>query len=171
MTDDQLRARFGGLFRQSYPELCSFVTQFVRSRALAEELVQDLFLRLWERRASWEAELPTRSYLYRAARNRAIDFLKHERVVERTARTVTELTLEPVQPLEPEDADTDALRDAIQAAVAQLPERTRQVFVLSRGHGLGYAQIADALGISVKTVEAQMARAFRLLRGRLRHYL
>jgi len=85
VTDDErLRERFGALFRQTYPELCSFVMQVVRSRAVAEELVQDLFLRLWERRTSWHEELPSRSYLYQAARHRAWDALRHERIVERS---------------------------------------------------------------------------------------
>ena len=86
MTDDEsLRERFAVLFRERYPELCHFVLQFVRSRSVAEELVQDLFLRIWERRQSWEEELPSRSYLYQAARNRALDHLKHERIAERAS--------------------------------------------------------------------------------------
>ena len=83
--DDRLRERFGALFRQFYPELCNFVVHLVRSRAVAEELVQDLFLRLWQRRREWETVLPSRSYLYQAAWNRAIDHLKHERVVQQSA--------------------------------------------------------------------------------------
>ena len=66
--DESLRERFAMLFRARYAELCQFVLQFVRSRSVAEELVQDLFLRIWERRQSWEQELPSRSYLYQAAR-------------------------------------------------------------------------------------------------------
>ena len=84
MTEDEsLRERFADLFRAHYAELCHFVLQFVRSRPVAEELVQDLFLRIWERRQSWEEELPSRSYLYQAARNRALDHLKHERIAQR----------------------------------------------------------------------------------------
>src|SRR5437762_8700363 len=59
-NDESLRERFGVLFERRYPELCHFVLQFVRSRAVAEELVQDLFLRVWEQRAKWEQELPSR---------------------------------------------------------------------------------------------------------------
>lgn len=168
--DDPLRERFGILFRQSYPELCSFVVQFVRSRAVAEELVQDLFLRLWERRAEWEIELPSRSYLYQAVRNRALDHLKHERIVQQTAsRSAAEA--ERTEPVPDTDLASQGLELAIRRAIEQLPDRTRQVFVLSRGHGLTYGQIASALGISVKTVEAQMGRAFRILRDRLRDHL
>jgi RNA polymerase sigma-70 factor (ECF subfamily) len=168
--DDSLRDRFGTLFRQSYAELCNFVAHFVRSRAVAEELVQDLFLRLWERRAEWTAQLPSRSYLYQAARNRALDHLKHERVVERGAALSLEAT-DPVQPVPEEELAGESFEAALLLAIERLPDRTRQVFVLSRGHGLTYVQIGEALDISVKTVEAQMARAFRMLRDRLRNYL
>lgn len=170
VSDDRLRDRFGVLFRETYPELCSFVSQFVRSRAVAEELVQDLFLRLWENRASWNTELPSRSYLYRAARNRAFDHLRHERIVE-LASAASAVNLVPADPFPAEAPDRDALEAALRSAVARLPDRTRQVFTLSRGHGMSYAQIADALDISVKTVEGQMARAFRYLREELRAYL
>lgn len=170
MTEDEsLREQFAVLFQERYAELCQFVLQFVRSRPVAEELVQDLFLRLWERRQSWEAELPSRSYLYKAARNRALDHLKHERIAERApAYPLDEaaFTLNVEQELDAED-----LRTALHAAIEQLPDRTRQVFVLCKGNGLTYPQIAEALGISVKTVETQMGRAFRILRQRLGKFL
>ncbi len=170
VPDDRLRDQFGMLFRRIYPELCSFVVQFVRSRAVAEEIVQDLFLRLWEMRASWETELPSRSYLYSAARHRAFDYLRHERIVERTAAAAAGDDASAAEQSD-NDAEHNDLQAALQRAIDRLPDRTRQVFTLSRGHGLSYAQIAAALDISVKTVENQMARAFRSLRQQLERYL
>ena len=171
MTDDEsLREQFGLLFRERYPELCHFVFQFVRSRAVAEELVQDVFLRVWEQRDRWRDELPSRGYLYQSARNRALDHLKHERIVQHVS--VHEPTdEEALGPHPDQELVTADLRAAIRTAIEQLPDRTRQVFVLCKGHGFTYAQIAEALGISAKTVEAQMGRAFRMLRGRLKKYL
>lgn len=170
VTDDRaLRDRFGALFRQFYPELCSFVGQYVRSRAVAEELVQDLFLRLWERRVEWQGGPPSRSYLYQAARNRAFDHLKRLRIAERSALELVDDDTEP--PVCEAVLDAEDLRTALQRAIERLPPRTREVFVLSKGHGLTYPQIAEALAISVKTVESQMTRAFRLLRGQLAQYL
>jgi RNA polymerase sigma-70 factor (ECF subfamily) len=168
IDDRRLRDRFGALFRQFYPALCSFVVQYVRSRAVAEELVQDLFLRLWERRESWQDAMPSRSYLYQAARNRAFDHIKRQRVAERESLELVEETDPPAAEAE---LDAQDLRAALDRAIEQLPPRTREVFVLSKGHGLTYPQIAEALTISVKTVEAQMTRAFRILRGRLTEYL
>jgi len=168
--DEGLRERFAVLFRERYPELCHFVLQFVRSRSVAEELVQDLFLRIWERRQSWEKELPSRSYLYQAARNRALDHLKHERIAERASAYQPDDD-EALTPDVDQRLDADDLRTALHAAIEQLPDRTRQVFILCKGHALAYAQIAEALGISVKTVETQMGRAFRILRQRLGKFL
>jgi RNA polymerase sigma-70 factor (ECF subfamily) len=169
IDDRDLRDRFGALFRHFYPELCGFVVQYVRSRAIAEELVQDLFLRLWERRESWEQEMPSRSYLYRAARNRAFDHLKRQRVVEREAFKLNDD--EENDPVVNVVLDAEDLRAALNRAIEELPPRTREVFVLSKRHGLTYPQIAKALTISVKTVETQMTRAFRILRERLSRYL
>lgn len=170
MVDDGFRDEFSALFRAMYPELCNFVVQYVTSRAIAEELVQDLFLRLWERGEQDPGALPTgRTYLYRAARNRALDHLKHERVVERTARTCP-LPDDLFAP--PADAELGApkLAAAIDAAIQELPPRTRRVFVLTKGNGLTYAQVAEVMEISVKTVEGQMSRAFRILRSQLQDY-
>lgn len=171
MTDeDRFREDFGALFRATYGELCSFVVGYVSSRAIAEELVQDLFLRMWERRASMQQEVPARSYLYHAARNRALDYLRHERIVHRTS---SELAYEGERFSESADAELNAedFNAALQVAIEQLPPGTRQVFVLCKGHGLKYTQIAETLDISVKTVEGQMSRAFRMLRLQLKDYL
>ncbi len=171
MTEDEsLRERFALLFRERYAELCHFVLQFVRSRPVAEELVQDLFLRIWERRQSWEEELPSRSYLYQAARNRALDHLKHEGIAERASAYQPDKD-EALTPDVDQQLDAEDLRTALHTAIEQLPDRTRQVFILCKGHGLTYPQVAEALGISVKTVEAQMGRAFRILRQRLGKFL
>lgn len=171
LEEDRLREDFGALFRATYGELCGFVLHYVGSRAIAEELVQDVFVRLWDRRASWQEELPSRTYLYRSARNRALDHIKHERVVQRVAREYPPRDDERLAPAADAELDAPDLTAALDVAIQQLPPRTRQVFVLSRGHGLTYAQIAEAMEISVKTVEAQMSRAFRILRDRLRGYL
>ena len=171
MTEDEsLRERFAALFRARYAELCHFVLQFVHSRPVAEELVQDLFLRIWERRQSWEEELPSRSYLYQAARNRALDHLKHEGIAERASAYHPDED-EALTPDVDQQLDAEDLRTALHTAIEQLPDRTRQVFILCKGHSLTYPEVAEALGISVKTVEAQMGRAFRILRGRLKKYL
>lgn len=177
MTDRELLERlrggdrdaFDAIFRAYYPSLVGVAERIVGERAVAEEVAQDVMLELWRLRETAAADDSARAYLFRAARNRALNHVRHERMKVRTApfaagETVTQA--EAPRRLAEEEIDA-----AVREAVAGLPERCREVFELSRGHGLRYAEIAETLGISVKTVEAQMGKALRLLRERLAPWL
>ena len=138
-------------------------------RAPAEELAQDVMLELWRRRQSLTVETSLQAYLFRAARNRTLNFIRHEKVVRRGAAfAAPELTTPARGDSALLDREIDA---ALKAAVSLLPPRCREVFELSRVQGLKYTEIAHALGISIKTVEAQMGKALRLMRERMRQYL
>lgn len=158
---------FETVFRTLAPALCVFVRRLVYSPDVAEDLVQDLFLTLWRQRRTLTVHASLTTYLYTAARNRALNHIKHERVVARWRNA-------PRPPAEHEQPTLeDALHEAeltllVQAAIARLPERTRLVFTMSRQQGMTYGQIAKALGVSVKTVETQMGRALRSMRTSLR---
>ena len=142
---------------------------YVRSRAVAQELVQDLFLRLWERALTPAGTLAA-SYLYTAARNRAVGHLRRERVAAAWAKSPSS-----VARAAPAGADEPLreheVRDALERAVAELPERCRLIFTLSRYRSLSNAEIAEMLCISVNTVEQQMWRALKTLRAKLAPYL
>jgi RNA polymerase sigma-70 factor (ECF subfamily) len=161
-------AEFEALFRTHYAPLCDFVCGYVRSRAVAEELVQDLFLRLWERSESPATTLAA-AYLYTAARNRAVGYLRRERVA--TAWAESPAATAALPPSADEQLREHDLQAAIERAVADLPERCRLVFTLSRYRSLSNAEIAQALGISVNTVEQQMWRALKTLRDKLAPYV
>jgi RNA polymerase sigma-70 factor, ECF subfamily len=161
---------FEAVFRKHYVELCEFVSGYVRSRDTASELVQDLFLRLWELQGTPNAPPLTRAYLYTAARNRALRHLRHQRVEsrwqERASRERQEPSLGADQPL-----DCEELAAAAERAISELPERCRMIFTLSRRQHLSQAEIAEVLGITVSTVENQMWRALKILRSKLAPYL
>lgn len=159
------RAAFEALFRTYAEPLCAFAEQYTQSPEIAEELVQDLFFKIWKNRSQWSPTVSVKSYLYTAARNLALDYLKHERVVE----TWKEETLQerPAPEAPDERLHRDQLRQAVQEAIEELPDRPRQVFKLSRRHGLTYREIGRVLDLSIKTVETYMRRAFRSLRERL----
>jgi RNA polymerase sigma-70 factor (ECF subfamily) len=159
-------ASFETVFRRLAPALCVFVMRYVESRDAAEDLVQDLFLTLWARRESLEVRTSLSTYLHTAARNRALNHLKHERVAARwrsRSRAEIEDSYESIESTLFDQELSIAVRDAIES----LPERTRLVFTMSRQRGLTYNQIAAELGLSVKTVETQMGRALRMMRARL----
>ncbi len=162
-------AAFDAIFREHYAGLVAFLDRLLRGRGEAEEVAQEVMLELWRRRDDLRIRESLRAYLYRAARNRALNVLRHERVVDETAPYIR--PPESEAPTAEPDLLQQELDGAVAAAIAELPARCREIFQLSRVQGLRYAEIADTLGLSVKTVEAQMGRALRLLRESLAPWL
>lgn len=165
------QAAFDALFRAWYAPLVRQAERLVGARAAAEEIVQDALLELWRRRETLDPAGTAQAYLFQTVRNRAYNALRHARVADRAAPQLTvEATARPA-PAPDAEVSTGELEAAIAEAVASLPPRCREVFTLSRANGLTYAEIAGALGVSVKAVEAQMGRALRTLRERLAPWL
>ena len=166
---------FEAIFRLYYERLCAFAEGYCGSADAAEDLVEDVFMRLWEQRERCVGCSPLKAYLYAAVRNRGLRLIRHLRVVRRSA----ELFGDDDQPpgmgtsgaAPDEGAYCDALAEAARYAVERLPERSRQAYVLHREHGMSYAEIAAIMGVSVKTVENHLARAVRSLREALSGWL
>ena len=158
---------FERIFATYHAMLCEIADAYVDSQAIAEELVQDLFYTVWRDRARLEVRQSLRSYLCRATRNRALQHLRHGSVVLRWAQRVggdSEAARAPASDAALEHQETLA---ALRVAVATLPPRGRLAVVLRWRHGMSNAEVAEAMGISVKGVEVQLARAMRALRERL----
>lgn len=164
------------MFLAYYAPLCRFVRYYVKSNDIAEELIQDLFTRVWEIRKHWNPSNSVKRYLYKAARNRALDYLKHRRIQEKYDQAEgpfsegIDLMAGPSVLLDEEIYEKDFLA-AAQEAIGQLPERCGLIYRLHRQDGLTYREIAAVLDISVKTVETQMVRALKILRKRLAPFL
>jgi RNA polymerase sigma-70 factor (ECF subfamily) len=172
---DRVRAgdetAFEELFRTFYAPLASFAYAHSDSREAAEEIVQELFLSIWARRTEWQVTTHLRSYLYVATLNRVRSFRRSQRV-HRTARDALVRDGMVRGAHEAPERSDDAVAHheavtAIRAAIAGLPERTREVFLLNRDGGLSYREVAMRLGVTVKTVEFHMGRALASLRERL----
>jgi RNA polymerase sigma-70 factor (ECF subfamily) len=150
--------------------MTSFVERFVHSPDVAEELVQDIFLKIWTKREQLTDIDALKTYLFRAARNQALNYLRRGKLERRWAEAQA-LEGEPATTYAADDdASGQELTEAVRAAIDRLPPRCREVFLLSRDGGLTYAEIARTLGISVKTVETQMGRGLKALRGVLAKY-
>lgn len=170
---DRLRAgdkdAFDSIFRTHYAHLVGLAERMLRERPAAEEIVQDVMLELWRRRETLVVETSLRAYMFRATRNRVLNHIRHQRVAARGAPLIA------ADPVAAPSADASIIEQeidrALQEAIADLPARCREVFELSRVHGLTYAEIARAMDISVKTVEAQMGKALRMMRQRLAPWL
>jgi RNA polymerase sigma-70 factor (ECF subfamily) len=159
-------AAFEALFRAHAPTLVAFARSYVDSTAVAEELVQDLFCRLWDQR--FEATVPdsVRAYLFASLRNRALNHLRREQTSLDFASHAARLTSRTAAA---DDAVlTKDLGAALTTAVRGMPMRCREVFTLVRDQQLSYAEVAELLGISKKTVEIHMSRALVILREKLR---
>ncbi len=157
---------FDALVRAHYARLYNYAYRFLGTRDAAEDAVQDVFLKVWDRRAGPPLQDPL-AYLYQALRNQCLMALRRER---RWNQVEIEDKLVP-QVLEPQVSDTADLAAAAVRAVDELPERCRLIFTMSREQDLRYTEIAQILGLSAKTVENQIARALKILRRRLANFL
>jgi len=168
---------FEMLYNEQYNSLCHFAQRFVLDLDAAREIVQGVFVSIWEKRTSLPVEISLKTYLYTSVRNRCLDYLKHLKVEyeyeKMRIREITESGNESTNAIDhPLDGlITKELEIAIKDAIESLPEKCREIFQLSKFKGLKYREIAEELNISVKTVETQMSRAIRSLKNKLSNYL
>jgi RNA polymerase sigma-70 factor (ECF subfamily) len=158
------------VFRAHYPAMVAVVRRIVFAPDVAEELVQDVFFKLWTKRESLAEIDALKTYLYRAARNTALNHLRRLKLEqaheEREAAKGEPSTIESTD----DSATASEVTEAVHAAINRLPTRCREIFLMSREGGLTYGEIAAELGISIKTVETQMGRALKSLRLSLGHF-
>lgn len=165
---------FASIFREYATGLLTFAWRKIGSRPIAEEIVQDVFLDIWERRETLAPDMVIRAYLYSAVRYRVLNQYRsteverrfEERMTTESGVTDTAITFESSDAL----LNVSELRSALIAAMRQIPPRSREVFVLNREHHMSYAEIAKMLGISIKTVEVHMGKALAILRTALREW-
>jgi len=158
---------FEKIFRFYYQPLCVFASRILQDEVAAEELVQDFFVKFWEKRAQIQIETSLKSYLFRSTKNLCLNHLKHEQIKIQHAKKVIADSEE--KDFEDQFVEINLQKD-IESSIAELPEKRREIFRLSREEGLKYREIAERLNISVKTVEAQMGLAIKTLREKLRKY-
>lgn len=165
----------GDLFRAYRARLCEFARVYVECPASAEEIVHDVFLRMWEQRSILRECAKPRRYLYAAVRNQALKHLAHEAVVRRSHEMVKRTGRVPGTGEAPAPVDDELhareLSAAFEDAVDRLPPRCREAFTLCRREGRSYAEAAAVMGTSERTVETQLARAKKVLRRELAEWV
>jgi len=166
------REALGAIFAGYAASLYSYAHRFTRSRPQAEELVHDVFVRVWEIRAQWRVE-SVGAYLHGAVRRRALNYLRHQATEDAWQRDhANALGGEPAVADSPEDRVlAHDLAAAATKALERLTPKCREAYVLHRQHHLSYAEIATVLGVTPKTVEMQISRALKALRALLAGYL
>ena len=161
---------FEMVFKTYYRPLCQYAYSFLNDRDEAEEVVQAAFINVWDKRQQVEIQTSLKAYLYRIVRNSCLNVIKHEKVKQQhVAHEMihAESTHEGVS----QSVISSELEERISIAMKVLPEQCRLVFQLSRFEELKYSEIAEQLGISVKTVENQIGKALKIMREQLKDYL
>lgn len=150
-------------FKRYYTPLGMYVLRICGDTSATEDIVQEAFSIIWQKRSGDALPDNFRSYLYRIAHNLTIDHIR------KNQSSFTSIPLSDIEDSLPTEEDIDTSeRDArLWQAISRLPQRCREVFLLSKQDGLSNAQIADKLRISPKTVESQMTKAFKALRESL----
>jgi RNA polymerase sigma-70 factor (ECF subfamily) len=158
------------IFKSYYQPLCRYAYTFLHDKEESEEVVQSVFISLWEKRSMLEIQTSFKAYLYRMVRNSCLNVIKHEKVKKQHVAhelAVAEVSYNSVS----EKVYANELSLKITEAMKALPEQCRLVFQLSRFEELKYQEIADQLNISIKTVENHMGKALKIMREQLKEYL
>jgi RNA polymerase sigma-70 factor (family 1) len=156
-------------FKTYYGMLCAYAMPIIRDKDEAEEVVQNVFYNLWAKRESLQVSVALKPYLYRSVHNECLNKIKHQKVKASYAGDYKASVLAGGS--SPDRLELKELGNTIEKALESLPEQCGIVFRMSRFEQLKYAEIAEKLGISVKTVEIHMGKALRILREKLKDYL
>ncbi|HVU95804.1 MAG TPA: RNA polymerase sigma-70 factor [Puia sp.] len=161
---------FGQLFKAHFKPLRQYAFTFVQEQQVAEDIVQTIFFKLWERIEVLNFSDSVPAYLYRAVYNESLNALKHNKV-RRLYQSWLHRTMNHQTDSAHRKLHQDELEKRLHKAIAGLPQQCRTIFQMSRFEGLRYQEIGTRLGISPKTVENQMSKALRILRARLIEFL
>lgn len=156
-------------FDKYYDSLCNYVNLYVRDKTVSEDLVQDIFIYFWEKRANIALETSVKSYLFRALRNKYLNYFRNEKChqsIKMEVNSKREIFASP----NGEALDFKQLEEIIASSINNLSPRCREVYLLRRNEDLSNKEIALQMNLSVKTVENQMTIALKKLREQLTPY-
>lgn len=169
LTDADSSVIFENVFKSNFKNLHAYASSLLKDEASAEEIVQQVFYKLWEKKDQLSSLQSVPAYLYRAVHNECMNHVKHSKVKAAHHSYAVHTGSELDNPTD--QATLKELQVKIDNAINDLPEQCRTIFQLSRFEDMKYRDIAGKLGISVKTVENQMGKALRTLRTKLVEYL
>ena len=166
----QTEADFEDLFKQHYSALCAYANMYLNEVPASEDLVQEVFFKIWQGREKLEIRTSIKSYLFRAVRNACLNLISHIDIREEYKKHNERVVQEDESNFTDESVVSE-LEEKIRLSIDALPTERRRVFIMSRYEGLKYREIAEQLNISVKTVENQMSKALLFMREKLVDYL
>ena len=156
------RDSFQNLFENYYQNLCRFASGYVCDHDTAEEIVQQVFINLWDQKENIDPERPVKSYLFTSVKNRCLNHIRDQKKFRNYYLDIETELIIPVA--EKDNIMEQDLETQLAKALDKLPEKCREIFMLCRFEDMKYKDVAEKLGISQKTVETQMSKALKILR-------
>jgi len=153
------------LFKEYYQPLLKYARRYVPDEQSAEDIVEDVFLNIWNKRTQLNITVSVKAYLFQMVRNHSLNYLKAKKL-KPADEFLLDITLQSSVSTD-DELNVNELTEHIKKAIAELPNRSRSVFTMHRYDDLKYSEIAEALKISEGTVETHMVRALKFLRKRL----
>ena len=171
--DKDSMAVLESLFKTFYPVLAAYCNKYVKDEETVRDIIQDIFLKVWENRDRVDFSIPLHSYLLKLAHNSCMNYLQRLKIEKEYLHelAVQSLEMEAQYDYLFEQLAADALQEQIDRIVAQLPAQCRDIFCKSRYEGMSHKDIAQKLNISVRTVETQIYRALKVLKKALHHFI
>lgn len=163
---------FERFFKTYFKSLYAYAFTMVQDEIMAEEIVQQVFYKIWEKKEQFAVHTSVKAFLYKAIYNECLNYLKHQKHKNTHQSYVVYVNRDRVS----DDnaamrVELNELQSRLQAALSELPEQCRTIFYMSRFDELKYREIAERMGLSIKTIEAQMGKALKILRGKLIDFL
>lgn len=162
---------FERLFKEHFKSLYAYAFTILKNEAVAEETVQHVFYKVWEKKVPDTIQTSLKAYLYKAVYHESLNYLKHQKIKAQYQLHVMHQSKNQIDQAASRKMMLKELEEKLRDAMNALPQQCRTIFQMSRFDGLKYQEIADQLGISVKTVENQMGKALKQLRIKLIDYL
>lgn len=169
-------AAFEKIYNKTYPVLFSYVLNFLENRLFVEDVLEEIFLNLWEKRENLHIDVSIKSYLFKSAKNACLDFVRKKNVRDSYRTKIEkkyniEKSLELFNPNETTVFENNEIKSTLQNAINNLPRKCRRVFRLSRHFKYKNKEIARLLRISESTVEMHMRTAITKLKEALKEFL
>lgn len=173
-----VKENFDSIYVNNFSRLFLFAKEYVLFDEEAENIVQDIFLMLWEKREALRVDVRLTAYLFTLVKNKCIDFLRHQMVEQMYSENVKHeyneelnVKLFALESFDHNFSSEEDIETLLRNAIDKLPERCRLIFIKSRIEGKKYKEIAEELNLSVNTVEGQISIALKKLREELKDYL
>jgi RNA polymerase sigma-70 factor (family 1) len=165
------KAAFETFFKTHYSNLCAYANKYVQDIDAAEEIVQELFFQIWQRKEELTITSSLKSYLFRSVHNSCLNYIKQKSIHRKHEQTILTENRDDIYHEDHDHPEEDDMGSTVRAAIEKLPPERRKVFIMSRYEELSYKDIAEKLNLSVKTVENQIGKALKFLREKLKDYI